>query len=147
MSALAQPAARHPSGMIQLVYQSVTELDDGSSTFFVEVARILETSLTNNVSCSITGVLGYAGGRFLQILEGPAASVAALYDRIAADPRHRDVRILSRGTVEGRTFGAWSMAFVGHGGAGRLFDLIAHQPDPASEAYRTTIDAIAALVG
>jgi hypothetical protein len=36
-------------------------------------------------------VLCYAGGIFLQVLEGGRGAVNALYNRIVADPRHRDV--------------------------------------------------------
>ncbi len=70
---------------------------------------ILQQSRHNNAVDGITGLLWIHDGRFLQVLEGPETSVAETYARIAADPRHRDVRILSDRSVETREFGYWSM--------------------------------------
>lgn len=75
----------------------------------VDLDVILQQSRHNNAVDGITGLLWSDGGHFLQVLEGPADSVATVYARIAADPRHRDIRILSDRTVETREFGYWSM--------------------------------------
>ena len=56
--------------------------------------RILSASRANNAVRGITGLLLHIDGGFLQILEGEDGAVRDLHARIAADPRHRDVRIL-----------------------------------------------------
>jgi len=56
-------------------------------------------------------MLLYAGGHFIQTLEGPDDVVDATYERIARDPRHRDVFTALREEIESRTFPDWSMGF------------------------------------
>ena len=63
----------------------------------------------------ITGVLCLSGGIFLQVLEGGRAAVSALYNRIAADPRHRDVCLLSFAEIGERHFAGWAMGQVNLG--------------------------------
>jgi len=47
----------------------------------------------------------------MQVLEGPAWSVEDRFAAIERDPRHRDVKSLSRETIDARRFDGWSMAF------------------------------------
>ncbi len=56
-------------------------------------------------------MLLYIGGHFIQTLEGPDDVVDATYERIARDPRHRDVFTALREEIESRTFPDWSMGF------------------------------------
>jgi len=73
------------------------------------ILNIVRTSMRNNRMVSVTGLLLIHDGVFMQALEGPAAAVAATYDRIALDPRHEAVTLLSEGLVEGREFRDWNM--------------------------------------
>lgn len=50
---------------------------------------------------------------FVQLLEGDEADVRSTFDRIAVDPRHEDVELLTEKTVASRQFPDWSMGFVG----------------------------------
>lgn len=77
-----------------------------------EVARILVQSRRNNARQRIVGGLYFADGSFFQCLEGREAEVQALYDRLAVDPRHRDVRLLDRREIEEPAFGDWAMKHV-----------------------------------
>ena len=74
-----------------------------------ELVAILKQSKHNNPDLGVTGVLCYSAGFFLQVLEGGRAPVNALYNRIAQDPRHREVLLLSYEEVEERSFAGWSM--------------------------------------
>ncbi len=60
----------------------------------------------------MTGLLCLSGGVFLQVLEGGRDRVNALYHRIARDPRHTDVVLLSYEEICERRFGGWSMGRV-----------------------------------
>ena len=60
----------------------------------------------------ITGVLCFSDDIFLQVLEGGRSAVNALYNRIAADPRHNDVVLLSYEEIGERRFAGWSMGQV-----------------------------------
>ena len=93
--------------MLSLIYVSTSEklLNDE------ELLDILKASRENNSSKDVTGLLLYKGGNFMQVLEGPDEAVEALYEKIKADPRHKDVSVLSREQISARQFPAWEMAF------------------------------------
>ena len=77
-----------------------------------ELHTILRQSKADNAKRGITGVLCLSGGIFIQLLEGGRGPVNALYNRIAADPRHRDVTLLSYEEIGERRFAGWSMGEV-----------------------------------
>ena len=76
---------------------------------------ILKKSTQNNPLCGVTGVLCFSGDIFLQVLEGGRLPVSKLYNRIAQDPRHTDVALLSYEEIEERSFAGWSMGQVNMG--------------------------------
>lgn len=73
---------------------------------------ILRKSKTDNPGLGVTGVLCCSGGVFLQVLEGGRSAVNRLYNRIVADPRHRDVELLLYQEIAERRFAGWSMGQV-----------------------------------
>jgi hypothetical protein len=76
------------------------------------VEDILDRSRHNNPSHGITGILCYSGDVFIQVLEGGRDEVCELYNTIARDRRHQEVRILSYEEIRERRFGAWTMGQV-----------------------------------
>ncbi|SDF90621.1 Sensors of blue-light using FAD [Pseudonocardia oroxyli] len=82
-----------------------------------EVAALLADSRRRNAENGVTGMLVYIRVddercAFLQVLEGPEASVEQTYARIAGDELHTDLTVLSRGPVAQRRFAGWSMRFA-----------------------------------
>ncbi len=77
-----------------------------------ELLAVLKTSRARNPVIGVTGVLCLSAGTFLQVLEGGRSAVSALYNRIAADPRHREVTLLSFEEIGERRFAGWSMGQV-----------------------------------
>ncbi|MGR8919228.1 MAG: BLUF domain-containing protein [Gammaproteobacteria bacterium] len=75
---------------------------------------ILEQSRRNNELAGISGILcsSAAAGVFLQALEGGRKPVNALYARIVADPRHKDVTLLDYEEITERHFSGWRMGGV-----------------------------------
>jgi len=73
---------------------------------------ILEQSRRHNPARGITGILCYSDDLFLQVLEGGRDEVCELYNTIARDERHREVRILSFEEIRERRFGHWTMGQV-----------------------------------
>ena len=98
--------------MRQLLYVSNTSRDLAPA----ELNQILAVSRANNVALDVTGLLLFIDGGFLQILEGEERTVRELFDRIAADPRHWNTRILLD-RESPRAFGGWSMGFERPGAA------------------------------
>ena len=73
---------------------------------------ILRQSKGNNPALGITGLLCYSGGLFIQALEGGRQAVNQLYLKIATDPRHGDVVLLSYDEIGERRFAGWSMGQI-----------------------------------
>ena len=73
---------------------------------------ILRQSKGNNPALGITGLLCCSDGIFIQALEGGRSAVNRLYNRIAADPRHNDVLLLSYEEIGERRFAGWAMGQV-----------------------------------
>lgn len=76
-----------------------------------ELEALVATSRTNNVASAVTGLLVYCDGHFLQVLEGERDVVENLFERIGADDRHDDVRVVGGRDVDGRAFPSWTMGF------------------------------------
>ncbi len=74
-----------------------------------DLLGIQKTAKTNNAPIDVTGSLFYNGGWFLQVLEGPAQTLQALYQKIEKDPRHKNSRVLYNEPAKFRTFTRWSM--------------------------------------
>lgn len=72
---------------------------------------LLRQSRDYNAKASITGMLLYKDGNFMQVLEGPERAVRDLYEKIRADPRHRGEVLLHEGDLRERRFPGWSMAY------------------------------------
>lgn len=88
----------------QLIYMSQPFGYDGAI-----LAGILTSARRNNRLNGITGALICRHDVYLQLLEGDAAAIDALFRRIAADDRHLDVTLLSRAEVADRLFPDWAM--------------------------------------
>lgn len=100
-----------PPLVYQVVYHSIAVQPLPASAHNV---GLLHQARAYNEAHNITGLLLYAEttGEYLQVFEGDAAVVKALYGRIMADPRHRSVSIVAEGMVPERTFPSWRMGFA-----------------------------------
>lgn len=78
----------------------------------LDLARILEQSRKNNPSIGVTGLLCVSEDLFIQVLEGGRDEVCELFNAIARDTRHENVRLLSYEEIMERQFGSWTMGQV-----------------------------------
>ncbi len=94
--------------IMQLAYVSTanTTMSDDA------LLALLEKSRKKNFRRGLGGVLLFRDGIFFQILEGRHTDVEEIFAIISADPRHRDVRIVSRQEAAERCFANWRMGFV-----------------------------------
>lgn len=69
-----------------------------------DLSAIQDTAKTNNAPMDVTGSLFYNGGWFLQVLEGPVATLDELYKKIERDPRHKNSQVLYNEPASFRTF-------------------------------------------
>jgi hypothetical protein len=77
-----------------------------------DLEQILVDARAGNAARNVTGVLVFVDGVFLQILEGERDTVLGLMSSIAADPRHRTVKVFHEAEAGERTFGNWRMAYL-----------------------------------
>ena len=75
----------------------------------LDINSLIETCKRNNRHQNLTGLLHYNGDHFVQVIEGGRGEVSALYNRIARDPRHSNMILLSCSDVRERMFPTWSM--------------------------------------
>lgn len=75
----------------------------------MDINTLIATCKRNNPRLNLTGLLHYNGDHFLQVIEGGRVEVSALYHRIARDPRHSNIILLSCVDVRERMFPTWSM--------------------------------------
>jgi hypothetical protein len=95
----------HPDGDITIVYVSrAAEPMDAAA-----LESLLEASRARNRRERVTGMMLYAYGGFVQQLEGEAEAVDRVFASIARDPRHQDVRVLSRRPISRRRYGDLAM--------------------------------------
>ncbi|MBB4842933.1 hypothetical protein HNP55_001448 [Paucibacter oligotrophus] len=94
--------------LVRLLYASRATAPMDEAT----LAAILKQSREHNLAEGVTGLLCYADGIFIQLLEGGRDAVNARYKAIVADPRHRDAILLSYEEMSERQFAGWSMGSV-----------------------------------
>jgi hypothetical protein len=95
------------SDLFQIVYVSTA-----SEAFSREaLIDMLKSSVQRNEQKGITGLLLYKDGCFMQVLEGEAPVVKALFSKISRDPRHNQIIPVIQETIEQRFFPDSAMAF------------------------------------
>lgn len=96
------------SELLSIIYLSsaTKPLDDD------ELDTLLADARAFNKAHSITGVLLYADGNFMQCLEGPVESVIQAYDRIQRSRRHNGLIELNRTKIKDRSFESWEMGLL-----------------------------------
>jgi hypothetical protein len=93
--------------MSQLIYYSEKrDLGHGG------VDAILETSRRENQARSLTGLLMFDRNFFLHCLEGSREAVTTMFCKIATDPRHGNVTLISVRQIGARDFPDWTMGYV-----------------------------------
>ena len=93
--------------MICMVYISSAKLSLTES----EIIKIVEDAQINNEKSDVTGLLLFNKGNFMQLVEGQALTVEALYEKILQDNRHTEVKLLLKESITHRNFSNWTMGF------------------------------------
>jgi len=79
-----------------------------------DVADILKKARVKNRKNNITGLLLFRSRIFFQLIEGEKKDVLDIFQKIAIDPRHQDIKVLFEAEIAdaSRIFPAWSMGLV-----------------------------------
>lgn len=96
------------AGMVyQIVYSSRATQDFWPEDLFL----LVETARRKNALRSVTGMLLFHEGEFLQLLEGPEREVKSVFEMVGRDPRHTEVKVLLSEEAPQRQFPDWTMGF------------------------------------
>lgn len=126
----------------RVVYMSEASRPDPG---LVVLSDILATSDRNNRRDGLTGALVVTATQFLQILEGARQDIDRTLGRLRADTRHRQIEVLSRGPVDRRQFGQWTMvaARITPDEAGVMQDIVGlsrNDPDAACDRVQSLVE-------
>jgi hypothetical protein len=110
-----------PGSLYRLIYRSREVIarsiphtgPDAGAGIQRAVRAIVSTARNHNKDANVTGALLFTEAGFVQVLEGPRDIVERTFERIAADPRHTDVTVLSFTPALRRSFPDWPMGFYG----------------------------------
>lgn len=96
--------------LYQLVYIScITSTGlSGAST----LNDIADTSIKNNKTNDITGILCYGNGYFFQCIEGTEQALTNLKNQLLMDDRHKDLQTLDFSAITTRRFQGWSLRSI-----------------------------------
>ena len=95
--------------LCRLVYKSIATAEVISNQMLRELEQ---QAIVANAQRDITGLLVLTGNVFVQVLEGDARELTALFATIAGDRRHRAVELLFVKSVGERLFEDWTMRAV-----------------------------------
>ena len=101
------------------------------------VQSILQSSRKNNYRLDATGCLLFSGCYFAQVLEGPEEIVRALTARVATDPRHAGLKVLSERRLTTRSYNSWSMGYVHDLTLENLIEALVLDEKPADDILTT----------
>lgn len=96
-----------PVNLTHIIYASIA-----TSTFDpADLKALLQKVRVKNAERAVTGMLLYTAGNFFQVLEGEDATLAELFVKIAADPRHKNVTKIIQEPITRRDFSEWTMGY------------------------------------
>lgn len=111
--------------LIRLLYRSDSELTGSDRAVREAAFALADEAHARNTSIEVSGALMFAGGVFVQLLEGSSEAVESVFERICCDVRHRRLVLLDCSAIEQRVFGDRGMvAFEGDARARALFPTI-----------------------
>ena len=138
--------------LVQIIYisRSTFEITDIVNKIEPNIVRILTKSRSNNRKNGLVGVLYFGDGAFFQCLEGDEDAINTLFSKIEKDPRHKDIKIISKKSISKFSFPDWAMkyapldekmgVFLKENGYGS-FDPYAFTPEITQKVLRILIDA------
>lgn len=88
-----------------LTYKSIATASPSAT----DLRALVGKARSRNRQLSVTGMLLYENGSFLQTLEGPPDKLDALWSSIKQDPRHDHIEVLSEHMVPARLFSDWDL--------------------------------------
>ncbi|XYD07179.1 BLUF domain-containing protein [Methylobacterium sp. NMS12] len=100
------------TNLFRIVYRSRSAIPGDAEAVRQAVAALAAASRGRNAEVGVTGAMLFAAPHVVQALEGPAAAVEAVFDRICCDLRHAGIEVVESGPVLERAFGAGALSHL-----------------------------------
>jgi Sensors of blue-light using FAD len=127
---------------VQLIYTSRLIFDANTPQGWSRLQELVSRARERNQSVGITGSLIIGSDWIAQILEGDKDAVNSTFQRILADWRHREVRLVDMRMISRRSFEGWSLGTSRRPRAEMPFELLA----PGERGFNPiSFDAILAM--
>ena len=120
-----------PADLQEVIHVS-TLADDAP---VIVVANIANEARSHNRQAEIAGLLVFDGMYFCQQLEGRAAPIAVVMERVSRDPRHHHLAVVHRGPLDKRRFSRFSLGYTSVEDVELLVRLQQLQGQAALEAF------------
>lgn len=124
-----------------LTYKSVAT----ASPSVADLDALVGRARARNRDLSVTGMLLYEEGSFLQTLEGPPDKLDVLWAAIKRDARHDHIEVLSEHIAPSRLFSDWDLLLHSRLHAEPAPNLVLRAPRAAPEAVAAYIDKLVQL--
>ena len=131
------------SDLVRIIYRSRSCLEGTASEVEASLGAILQAAQSRNADAGVTGALMFTQLMFIQVLEGRAEAVEAVFERISCDLRHTALEVVEYRMIEERGFGAWSMRHLVPESEATVDEEAA---DDATEAARLALTLMRALL-
>lgn len=92
----------------RIAYASIPRADLAAC----DVPRIITRARASNERDGIGGTLVFTGAAFVQLIEGPAEAVEALWRRIQDDARHHSLKLFLDMTDDAAWFPEWRVGYL-----------------------------------
>lgn len=110
----------------RLAYHSIATGTVG----YQDAVEIASEARRNNALNAICGLLIFRDGRFFQVVEGHADAIGELYEKLRADPRHRDLELLCDEPIAAPAFHGFAMPLFGEQDGARLLHRLGEEAVP-----------------
>lgn len=95
-----------------MVYQLVYTSQAGRGMDAAAYEALAKNRALKNTRKDITGMLLFAKGTIIHVIEGPKGAVTALYEKISRDTRHAEVTLMAEHETQTREYAGQPLAFM-----------------------------------
>jgi len=107
-----------------------------------DIRKLVAAARRRNRQLDITGALAICEARFVQVIEGRQDAVQEMLTKIAGDPRHSDIKVISRTNEERRLCDGWDMAFFDEADWDHVIDRVLSGDLTPNEFYRILLNRV-----
>lgn len=98
--------------LFTILYSSRSDVAGTPAEQRAAIDAIVAKAAAANRRHQVSGALLHVRETFIQVLEGPPASVERIFEAICCDTRHSGLKLIEAAPATARAFGEWSMTYL-----------------------------------